>query len=121
MFNVAATLAPHVEKGNLKALGMAQPKRAATMPDVPTMDEQGMAGFDAGIWIGLLAPAATPEPIVALLSRAANTALKTELVRNALRTQGLDSLGGTPQEFRDFIATDIERWTTVIRSAGLSN
>jgi tripartite-type tricarboxylate transporter receptor subunit TctC len=121
MFNVATTLAPHVDKGSLKALGMAQPNRAATMPDVPTMDEQGMPGFDAGIWIGLLAPAGTPEPIVEKLSRAANTALKSELVSNALKTQGMDSLGGTPREFRDFIATDIDRWTTVIRSAGLSN
>jgi tripartite-type tricarboxylate transporter receptor subunit TctC len=121
MFNVAATLAPHIEKGSLKALGMAQPKRAASMPDVPTMDEQGLPGFDAGIWIGLMAPAGTSQSIVEALSRAANTALKTEAVGNTLRTQGMESLGGTPQEFRDFIATDIERWTTVIRSAGLSN
>jgi tripartite-type tricarboxylate transporter receptor subunit TctC len=121
MFNVAATLAPHVEKGSLKALGMAQRKRAAGMPDVPTMEEQGMTSFDAGIWIGLMAPAGTPEPIVEALSRAANNAIRTELVGSALKTQGMDALGGTPQDFRDFIATDIERWTTVIQSAGLNN
>jgi tripartite-type tricarboxylate transporter receptor subunit TctC len=121
MFNVAATLAPHVEKGSLKALGMAQRKRAAGMPDVPTMEEQGMTSFDAGIWIGLMAPAGTPEPIVEALSRAANNAIKTELVGSALKTQGMDALGGTPQDFRDFIAADIERWTTVIQSAGLNN
>jgi tripartite-type tricarboxylate transporter receptor subunit TctC len=121
MFNVAATLAPQVEKGNLKAFGMAQPKRAAIMPDVPTMDEQGMPGFDAGIWIGLLAPAGTPTPIVEALSQSANAALKTEAVSNALKAQGIDPLGGTPQQFSDFIATDTARWTTVVRSAGLSN
>jgi tripartite-type tricarboxylate transporter receptor subunit TctC len=121
MFNVAATLAPQVEKGNLKALGMAQPRRAAIMPNVPTMEEQGMPGFDAGIWIGLLAPAGTPAPIIAALSQSANEALKTGAVGEALKSQGIDPLGGTPQQFSDFIAADTARWTTVVRSAGLSN
>lgn len=121
MFNVAATLAPQVEKGNLKALGVAQPERAAIMPDVPTMAEQGMPGFDAGVWIGLLAPAGTPAPIVEQLSRAANEALKSADVSAALKTQGIDPAGGTPAEFRSFIAADIEKWTSVVRSAGLSN
>jgi tripartite-type tricarboxylate transporter receptor subunit TctC len=121
MFNVAATLAPQVEKGNLKALGMAQPKRAAIMPNVPTMEEQGMPGFDAGIWIGLLAPAGTPAPIIEALSQSANAALKTEPVSTALKTQGIDPRGGTPEQFRDFIAADTERWSTVVHAAGLSN
>jgi tripartite-type tricarboxylate transporter receptor subunit TctC len=121
MFNVAATLAPQVEKGNLKALGVAQRKRAAIMPDVPTMEEQGMAGFDAGIWIGLLAPAGTPAPIIDVLSRAANDALKSEEVSKALRTQGIEPAGGTAQDFRSFIEADTQRWTNVVRSAGLSN
>jgi len=64
MFNVAATLAPHVEAGKLKAFAVAQPKRASIMPDVPTLDEAGTPGYDAGIWIGLLAPAATPPAII---------------------------------------------------------
>ncbi len=121
MFNVAATLAPQIEKGNLKALGVAQPKRAAILPNVPTMAEQGMPGFDAGIWIGLLAPAGTPEPIIAALSQSAEAALETEAVGDALKSQGIDPLGGTPQQFRDFITADIERWTGVVQSAGLSN
>jgi tripartite-type tricarboxylate transporter receptor subunit TctC len=80
-----------------------------------------MPGFDAGIWIGLLAPAGTPQPIIDLLSRAANEALKTEDVGNALKAQGIDRAGGTAAEFRSFIAADTERWTAVVRSAGLSN
>ena len=64
MFNVAATLAPHVEAGKLKAFAVAQPKRASIMPDVPTLAEAGMTGYDAGIWIGLLAPAGTPPAII---------------------------------------------------------
>ena len=77
MFNVAATLAPHVEAGKLKAFAVAQSKRALIMPDVPTLAEAGMPGYDAGIWIGLLAPAGTPPAIIEKLSAAANDALNT--------------------------------------------
>ena len=114
MFNVAATLAPHVEAGKLKAFAVAQSKRASIMPDVPTLNEAGMTGYDAGIWIGLLAPAATPPAIIEKLSAAANEALKSEAVRTALKQQGTDPVGGTPKEFADFIRADIEKWTAVL-------
>jgi tripartite-type tricarboxylate transporter receptor subunit TctC len=117
MFNVAATLAPHVEAGKLKAFAVAQPKRASIMPEVPTLAEAGMPGYDAGIWIGLLAPAGTPPAIIEKLSVAANAALSTEEVRTALKRQGTDPLGGTPTEFADFIRADIEKWVAVLASA----
>jgi tripartite-type tricarboxylate transporter receptor subunit TctC len=120
MFNIAATLAPHIENGGLKALGMAQPQRAGILPDVPTMAEQGIPGFDAGIWIGLLAPVGTSPVILDKVSVVANAALKTETVSNALKTQGIDPIGSTPQEFADYIRTDIDRWTGVIKAAGLT-
>jgi tripartite-type tricarboxylate transporter receptor subunit TctC len=113
MFNVAATLAPHVEAGKLKAFAVAQSRRAAIMPDVPTLAEAGMTGYDAGIWIGLLAPAGTPPAIIEKLSTAANVALNSEDVRTALKRQGTDPLGGTPKEFADFIRADIEKWAAV--------
>lgn len=119
MFNVAATLAPHVSAGKLKAIAVAQPKRAGAMPDVPTMDEAGMPGFDAGVWIGLLAPGGTPSDIVSRLSLAANAALKTEAVTAALKAQGMDALGSSPKAFADFIAADIEKWTAVLTATGL--
>jgi tripartite-type tricarboxylate transporter receptor subunit TctC len=119
MFNVAATLAPPVEAGKLKAFAVAQSKRASIMPDVPTLNEAGMTGYDAGIWIGLLAPAATPSAIIDKLSTAANEALNTEAVRTALKQQGTDPIGGTPKEFADFIRADIEKWVAVLASAGL--
>src|SRR3954447_16277831 len=118
MFNVAATLAPHVEAGKLKAFAVAQSKRASIMPDVPTLAEAGMTGYDAGIWIGLLAPAGTPSAIIEKLSGAANDALNTEAVRSALKRQGTDPLGGTPKEFSDFIRTDMEKWVAVLASSG---
>lgn len=114
MFNVAATLAPHVKAGKLKAIAVAQPKRAGIMPDLPTMDEAGMPGFDAGIWIGLLAPAGTPPDVIEKLSKAANDALKTEMVTKAMAAQGIDTLGGTPKEFEAFIRADIGKWNTLI-------
>jgi tripartite-type tricarboxylate transporter receptor subunit TctC len=117
MFNVAATLAPHVAAGKLKAFAVAQSKRASVMPDVPTLAEAGMTGFDAGIWIGLLAPAATPPAIVEKLSVAANKALNTEAVRASLKLQGTDPLGGTPKEFADYIRADIEKWSAAFASS----
>jgi tripartite-type tricarboxylate transporter receptor subunit TctC len=120
MFNVAATLAPHVEAGKLKAFAVAQSKRASIMPDVPTLAEAGMTGYNAGIWIGLLAPAATPPAIVEKLSAAANDALNAEKVRTALQQQGTDPLGGTPKQFADFIRADIEKWVAVLASPSLS-
>src|SRR5450631_3844735 len=117
MFNVAATLAPHVEAGKLKAFAVAQSKRASIMPDVPTLTEAGMTCYDAGIWIGLLAPAATPPAIIEKLSAAANEALKSEAVRAALKQQGTDPVGGTPKVFADFIRADIEKWVAVLAAA----
>jgi tripartite-type tricarboxylate transporter receptor subunit TctC len=119
MFNVAATLAPHIATGKLKAFAVAQSKRASIMPDVPTLAEAGMTGYDAGIWIGLLAPAGTPPAIIEKLSAAANDALKAEPVRAALKAQGTDPVGGTPKDFADFIRADIEKWTAVLATSGV--
>jgi tripartite-type tricarboxylate transporter receptor subunit TctC len=118
MFNVAATLAPHVEAGKLKAFAVAQGKRASIMPDVPTLSEAGMTGYDAGIWIGLLAPTGTPAAIIEKLSVAANDALNTDAVRTALKAQGTDPVGGTPKEFADFIRADIDKWVAVLAASG---
>jgi tripartite-type tricarboxylate transporter receptor subunit TctC len=119
MFNVAATLAPHVEAGKLKAFAVAQSTRASIMPDVPTLAEAGMTGYDAGIWIGLLAPPGTTPAIIEKLSAAANEALKTQDVETALKRQGTDPRGGTPKEFADFIRADIEKWVAILARPAL--
>src|ERR1700712_5539252 len=117
MFNVAATLAPHVEAGKLKAFAVAQPRRSTIMPEVPTLAEAGMSGYDAGVWIGLLAPAGTPSAIIDRLSVAANEALKDEEVQKALKLQGTDPVGSTPKEFADFIRADVEKWKAAFAAA----
>ncbi|HZP75289.1 MAG TPA: tripartite tricarboxylate transporter substrate binding protein [Pseudolabrys sp.] len=119
MFNVAVTLAPHVAVGKLRAIAVAQSRRAAIMPDVPTLSEGGMTGYDAGIWIGLLAPNGTPPAIIEKLSAAADDALKVEQVRTTLEKQGTDPLGSTPKEFADYIHADIEKWIAAMTAAGL--
>jgi tripartite-type tricarboxylate transporter receptor subunit TctC len=114
MFNVAAALAPHANSGKLVALAVGQAKRAGIMPNVPTMDEEGIPGFDVGIWIGLLAPSGTPTPVIEKLALAANDALKTEAVKAALTMQGIDPIGSTPQEFSTFIRADIDKWKSIV-------
>jgi tripartite-type tricarboxylate transporter receptor subunit TctC len=119
MFNVAATLAPHVKSGKLTALAVGQPKRANVVPDVPTMDEAGFPGFDVGIWIGLLAPPGTSPEIVDALSKYANAAVQSKEAEIALHAQGMDVLGGTPAQFSEFIEKDIQKWTRILASPGL--
>jgi tripartite-type tricarboxylate transporter receptor subunit TctC len=116
MFNVAATLAPLVKEGKLTALAVGQPKPASVMPDVPTMDAAGMPGFDVGIWIGLLAPAGTPPKIVDTLSKLANEAVQSTESEKALNAQGMDLLGGTPEQFSAFIEKDIQKWRRILSS-----
>lgn len=118
-FNSAATLAPHVDKGALVALGVAQASRTKMLPQVPTMAEQGLPGFDAGIWIGLLGPAGMPQRAVAMLAETSAEALKTDVAVKAMEAQGIEALSGTPAGFAAFIAADIEKWTNVVSSAGL--
>lgn len=117
MFNVAVVLAPYANAGQLVPLAVGQPRRTAIMPNVPTMDEQGIAGFDVGVWVGLLAPAGTPPAVVETLSRMANDALRTEAVKAAMATQGMDAVGAGPAEFRAFIVSDTEKWKLIIEAA----
>jgi len=119
MFNVAASVAPYVASGKLNALAVGQPKRTAIMPDVPTMEEAGLSGFDVGVWIGLLAPAGTAPEIIDTLARASNDALQQASIKEALKAQGIDVLGGTPAEFTAFIRNDNQKWRTLLESTGL--
>ena len=119
MFAPISTGWPHVVAGKIKALATTQMKRAAIAPDLPTMAEAGLPGYDAGIWIGLLAPGGTPRDVIDKLARALNEALKSDAVIAPLRAQGVDLLGGSPEDFARHIARDIKNWTTVAAAAGL--
>jgi tripartite-type tricarboxylate transporter receptor subunit TctC len=118
-FGAASTTLPHVRAGELVALALAQSKRSAIAPDVPSMAEAGLPGFDTAVWFGLLAPAGTPPEVIAAVSREVNAALKTEEVIAPLRAQGMEPIGGSPAEFATHIGDEIAKWTPVVEAAGL--
>jgi tripartite-type tricarboxylate transporter receptor subunit TctC len=119
MFSPAPTAISQLHSGTLIALASTQIKRASAAPDLPTMDELGLKGFDTGVWFGLFAPAGTPQAIIDRLSRSANEALRHEDVRRAFKSQGIDALGGTPQEFAVYIKSEIDKWARVVEAAGI--
>ena len=119
MFGSAANVLPHVQTGTLKALAATQSKRLAVAPEVPTMVEAGLPGYDAVVWMGLLAPAGTPREVVVKLSAAVNEALRTSEVETALRAQGFDTIGGSPEEFGRTIDGEMKKWSDVAVAAGL--
>jgi tripartite-type tricarboxylate transporter receptor subunit TctC len=120
VFSPASTIAPHVAAGSVKALAAATAKRAGSFPDLPTIAEEGLPGFDAGIWAGLMVPAGTPLPVIDRLARAVNVALQSEEVRKVLQNAGIDPLGGTPDDFAHFIDSEVAKWSKVAKAAGLS-
>jgi tripartite-type tricarboxylate transporter receptor subunit TctC len=118
-FSPASTVVGQIAAGKLRALATATHKRCRALPDVPTLEEQGMADFDTSLWFGLLAPASTPRPIIDKLAIAAPEAMQTPQAQEALRKQGFEPLNGGPDEFADHIRREIARWTDVAQSAGL--
>jgi tripartite-type tricarboxylate transporter receptor subunit TctC len=119
LFAPASAVIQHVEQGALKAIAVTQLTRAGLAPDVPTMAEAGLPGYDIGLWFGLLAPAGTPRDIVDRLARLTNEALKSDGMATALRTAGLDPLGSTPDEFARYIVSEVKKGAAVAQAAGL--
>jgi len=115
MFSPASTALGLIKDGRVKALATSQTKRASVAPDLPTISEAGLPGYDTGVWFGILGPAGTPAPIVDKISKATNDALKDPETLKALHAQGLDALGGSPDDFARFIKNETERWARVIR------
>jgi tripartite-type tricarboxylate transporter receptor subunit TctC len=118
-FSPASTVLQHVREGKLVALASTEARRAAMAPDLPTMAEAGLPGFETGLWFGLVAPAGTPKEIIDKLARAGNEALKTDEVAKALAPQGIDLVGGSPEEFARYLDGEMKRWATVAEAAGL--
>jgi tripartite-type tricarboxylate transporter receptor subunit TctC len=119
MLGVASTIMPHVRAGKLKALASGSATRPQIAPDVPTIAEAAVPGFESSVWFGLVAPAATPRPVIEKLAAAANKALKLEDVASKLRAQGFEPLGGPPDEFAKFIAREVDKWGVAAKAAGL--
>jgi tripartite-type tricarboxylate transporter receptor subunit TctC len=118
-FSPASTVLQHVREGKLVALASTEAKRAALAPDLPTMGEAGLPGFESGLWFGLVAPSGTPKEIIDKLARAGNEALKADEVGKTLAPQGIDLVGGSPEEFARYLDGEMKRWATVAEAAGL--
>jgi tripartite-type tricarboxylate transporter receptor subunit TctC len=114
MFSPASTALGLIKDGRVKALATSQAKRASVAPDLPTISEAALPGYDTGVWFGILGPAGTPTPIIDKVSKATNDALKDPETLKALRAQGLDALGGSPDDFARFIKSETGRWARVI-------
>lgn len=113
-----ANLMPHVQSGKLRALAVATPKRSPNAPELPTIAETGLAGFDATAWQGLAGPAGLPPDIVKRLNDAFNQVMAMPAVREKLLGGGLEPVGGTPEQFGRFIASEIAKWTKIAKDVG---
>jgi len=110
----------HIKSGTLRPLAVASASRSALLPDVPTSKEEGLPGFTASVWWGLVAPAKTPAPVVKQLNAAANAALNDADVRKQLGQLGVTIVSGTPEQFGQFIRSETATWSGVIRKAGIT-
>ena len=116
--NLPASL-PQIRAGAVKALAVTTLQRSKSAPDIPTLDEQGVKGFESRGWFSLLAPAGTDQKIVEKINKAVNEALQDPEFRERLASVGADPVGGSPQDFRKAIQAESERWAKVIQEAGI--
>ena len=118
MFATAASVVGMIKSGQVRALAVTTLKRTAILPDIPTIDELGIKGFEATTWHGLVAPSGTPKDVIATLYRAVTAALGDPEVRQQLATLGVDIAGDTPDEFSAYIRAEIPKWAEVIKASG---
>lgn len=119
MFDTITAILPHVKTGELRALAVTTTKRAGIAPDVPTMAEAGLPGYDTSTWGGILAPAGTPKEVVAKLNAEFNKALAMPDVKSRLAESGVEIGNGSPQQFADFIRSETVKWSKVAKDAGI--
>ena len=120
MFDNIPNVIQHVKAGKLRALAVTTPMRSPHVPDVPTVAESGVPGYEVGVWFGFAAPAATPAPIIAKLNAEIVAILKTAEVRDKFSAQGVDVIGSTPEQFAAHLREQSARWAKVVREAGVT-
>jgi tripartite-type tricarboxylate transporter receptor subunit TctC len=118
MFASVSSAIPQVKAGKLKAFAVTSAQRSAAMPDLPTMSEAALPGFEAVAWYGLVGPAGIPQAIVGALSKAAFSSLETRDVKERLAASGVDIRPLAAPEFAKLIQTDMEKWAKVVRASG---
>jgi tripartite-type tricarboxylate transporter receptor subunit TctC len=118
MFDLLPSALPYIKDGKLRALAVTAPKRVDTLPDVPSMDESGLKGYETYTWNALFAPAKTPKPIIAKLNAAANKAIADPPTRAKLIELNAQVVGTTPEQLGDHVKAELAKWTPVVKKSG---
>ena len=119
IFSPASTALPHIQSGAIKALASTTLKRPSIAPDLPTISEAGLPGFDTSVWFALNAPSGTPRDVIDKLNSALNEALKSPEVLATLQKQGIEPMGGTPEDYARYTESETKKWTEVAKAAGM--
>ena len=118
MFSPSSTVLPHVKTGRLRALAVTTAARLPSLPELPTIAESGLKGYETITWFGFVAPARTPQAVITRLNAEIVKVLALPEVRNLFASQGIETLGGTPDRFASYIRDEIAKWAKVIRLSG---
>jgi tripartite-type tricarboxylate transporter receptor subunit TctC len=119
MFAPATSVIPQVQAGKLKAIAVTSGGRTSLAPDVPTMSEAGLSGYEVTMWNGLFAPAGTPPDVVSRLAEAATKAVASQDLQSKIKSNGGDPIVMGPKEFEEYLQRDIRRWSNAIQAAGI--
>jgi tripartite-type tricarboxylate transporter receptor subunit TctC len=117
-FDNTPNVLPQVKAGKLRALAITSAQRSAMVPDIPTVAEAGVPGYEVGVWFGIVAPAATPPDVLAKLNAELNRVLAMPDVKQKFADQGVEPVGGPPERFGEHIRMQIEKWGRVVRESG---
>ena len=118
MFMPALPAMPHVKGGRLKALAVTSAQRLPALPQLPTVAESGIAGYESSQWYGLTAPAGTPEPVLDMLNRTVGAFMHTPAMRKRMTDSGSVAVGSTRAEFARHLRSEFDKWARVIRQSG---
>ena len=119
MFDAISTIVSHVHSGRLKALGTSGKSRSSVTPDIPTVSEAGVPGYEATIWLGLMAPAGTPRPVIDKLNGAVNKIINSPEVKENWAKQGAVPMGISPDAFEKFMRADVQKWAKLVKETGM--
>ena len=118
MFDAVPTMAAQAKAGKVKAIGTTGTKRSAVTPDLPTLDEAGVKGYESGLWLGLMAPAKTPRPVLEKLNAEVNKLLESADVKQTMAKQGATTMGMSIEQFDKFLREEIVKWAKIVKVSG---
>lgn len=118
MFATIPSVMPHITAGKLRPIAVSSLQRSRSMPEVPTVASAGFPGFEAGSWFGFFAPKGTPQPVIDQINRAVNEVIKVPTVEQQMIAQGADPVGGTPEQFGQFVQREYEKWKLIVQESG---